>query len=248
MDRFTSAMAAGVLLLGAAVVAPAAASAQTRVCPVSQSFFGTLKSVQGNTIVLQTDEGRMGTVSINSGAQFNAHGYALRPGVYVGVFGCATPNGVFHASQVNLAANAARYHQSLSGVIARKASDRLYVAEPVSRMTRLWMVPDADEFRVGQSVTGVGMLGAQGVFYPQRINNASTAFVPERETTAPRSITLAGTIKRIAPGRLYVWEPAYRTTGTWFVKNWREFRVGQRVVGTGTENTKGDFFPFSVRR
>jgi hypothetical protein len=247
MDRFSSALAAGLLLLGAAVLTSAPASAQMRVCPVSESFFGTLKSVQGNTIVLQTDEGRMGTVSINSGAQFNAHGYSLRPGVYVGVFGCATPNGVFHASQVNLAANAARYHQSLSGVIARKASDRLYVSEPVSRMTRLWMVPDADEFRIGESVTGVGMMGAKGVFYPQRINNASTAFVPERERTV-RSITLAGTIQRIEPGKLYVWEPAYRTTGTWMVKNWREFRVGQRVVGTGTENTRGDFFPFSIHR
>ncbi len=249
MARFTTALAVGLLVGGSMLVATAPASALTRYCPTRESFFGTVQSAQGNTIILRTDDGRSGTVTIDNGARVDTHGYAMRPGTYVGAYGCLTPNGVFHASEVTLAANQSLYAQTITGVVRRKAGDRLFVYEPSRGTTGIWYVPDVDDFRVGETVTGTGMLAASGEFYPQSINNASTAYVPEMgPRPAPRSITLSGIVRRIVPGALIVWEPSRRTTGTWFVRNAGAFRVGESVIATGTENRRGDFYPFSVRR
>lgn len=197
--------------------------------------------------MLQTQNGGTGTVILDDGARVNAHGYSLRPGAFVGAYGCVTPNGIFHASEVTLAGDASLYATSITGTVQRKSSNVLYVYEPARRTTGVWYVPDIDDFNVGQSVTGIGMMGANGEFYPQQINNASTAFVPEGVAPGRRaSITLSGIVRRVGNGTISVWEPSRRTTGTWFVRNSGRFRVGQRVVGTGTENRRGDFYPFSV--
>ena len=248
MARFSTALAAGLLLAGTAIVASAPASAQARFCPTRESFFGTVQSVQGRTLMVQTRSGGTGQIVLDDGARVNAHGFSMRPGTFVGAFGCVTPNGVFHASEVTLAGDAALFSTTISGTVQRKSGNVLYVFEPARRTTGLWFVPDIDDFHVGQAVTGIGMMGANGEFYPQQINNASTAFTPEGVAPSRRtSITLSGVVRRVGSGTISVWEPSRGTTGTWFVRNSLRFRVGQRVIGTGTENRRGDFYPFSVQ-
>ncbi len=210
-------------------------------------LFGTIERVQGNDLIVRGQRGRWVTVMLDAAHRTYAHGYTVRPGIFVGAYGCATPNGVFHASQIALAADSSLYHQTISGTVQRISGDRLMVREPSRRTAAVWYVPDIDDFHVGQAVTGIGMLGANGEFYPQSINGASTAYSPGDQPVRRTSITLRGVVQRIRPGVLYVWEPAYRTTSTWFVRNSAAFRVGQNVVGTGTENTRGDFFPRTVR-
>jgi hypothetical protein len=200
-------------------------------------------------MIVRTNNGHSGTIMLDNNASINAHGYAMRPGTFVGAFGCVSPNGVFHASEVTLAANQSLYSQTITGVVQRKSGDTLIVTEPARRTTGVWYVPDIDDFRVGQTVTGIGMMGGNGEFYPQSINGASTAFAPERSEQMPRraSITLTGVVKRVERGAIIVWEPTRRTTGTWFIRDAGRFRVGERVVGTGTENRRGDFYPSTIQ-
>jgi hypothetical protein len=248
MVRLFQGITASLVFIAAAAAMAGTASAQTasqtRYCPTRESFFGTIDRVQGNMITVVPASGHWGTVLIDNNTHLNAHGYALRPGTYIGAFGCVSPNGDFHASEVTLAANAGAYSQTISGVVRRISGDQLYVSEPARHTEGLWIVPDVDDFHVGQTVTGIGMMSASGAFYPQSINGASTAYVP---TGAQHpSITLSGIVRRVQAGALVVWEPARRTTGTWFVRNASAFHVGQNVTGTGTENRRGDFFPYSV--
>jgi hypothetical protein len=251
MARITNALAAGLLLLGCTIAASAPASAQTRFCPTRESFFGTVQSVQGNTLIVQPANGHTGTVMIDNNARVNAHGYAMRPGMFVGAFGCVAPNGVFHASEVTLAASPSLYATTITGTVQRISGDQLFVTEPSRNTTGIWVVPDVDDFHVGMNVTGTGMMGSNGMFFPQTINNITTAFVPETTVTQTRSmhptITLSGVVRRVEPGALIVWEPSRHETGTWIVHNTSSFRVGQNVVATGTENRRGDFYPYSIR-
>lgn len=247
MARITKTLAVTALAAAALFAAHGNASAQTRFCPTRESFFGTIQQRNGNTLIVRTPSGGSGTVVLQPQTTVNAHGYALRPGTYVGAYGCVTPNGVFHASELTLASDASLYQTQISGVVERIAGNRLWVREPARRTTGIWYVPDIDDFRVGQTVTGTGMMAANGEFYPQRINNASTAYVPEyNESSSRPSITLSGVVRRVMPGALMVWEPSRGTTGRWIVRNAQAFRVGENVVATGTENRRGDFYPYSV--
>ena len=247
MARITKTLAVAALAGAALFAAHANASAQTRFCPARESFFGTIQQRNGNSLIVRTPSGGSATIMLESQTRVNSHGYALRPGTFVGAYGCVTPNGIFHASELTLAANASLYQTQISGVIQRVSGDRIWVREPARGTTGIWYVPDVDEFHVGQTVTGIGMIGANGEFYPQRINNASTAYVPEyNESSSRPSITLSGVVRRVMPGALIVWEPSHRTTGTWIVRNAQAFRVGESVVATGTENRRGDFYPYSI--
>jgi hypothetical protein len=231
-------------LFGAAALAASAAlgtSASAALCPASESFFGTIQRVNGSTITVQTPTRHWAKVRILPNARVNMNGNAIRPGVYVGAYGCVAPGGVFQASEITLSANGSNYREQLSGVVRRIGSDRILVAQD-GRGNGWWYVPNAAAFSVGQRLNAVGMIGANGGFYPQSIDGRIVAY----DTTyaaAPRStITLSGTVRRVNGNTLVVWEPAYRTTGTWVVGNAARFRVGQRVSGVGTEDRRGRFY------
>lgn len=232
------------LALAGGVLTAATASAQTY-CPTHENFFGTVQRVNGNMLTVQTPSGHTADVAIESGARINGNGYTVRPGVFVGAFGCVTPNGVFHANEITLSGNQSAYTERISGVVQRIQSGRLYVRETTGR-TGLWYVPDNDDFAVGQSVTGTGMLGANGVFYPQSVNGHVTAYdtdVTRSYGMASRNtITLTGTVQRVGSNTLMVWEPSSRHSGKWVVPNAGRFRVGQRVSATGREDRRGTFY------
>ena len=247
----THLLAAGLLAAGAAAVS-LTATAQAANCPTRESFFGTVQRVQGNTITVRANNGHWGTVMLDGGARVNTNGYSLRPGAYVGAYGCVTPNGIFHASQITLARDASFYNRTISGVVSRVESGRLVVNEQSpQRTTGYWYVPDTDEFHAGMSVTGSGMIGANGSFYPQTVNGrnvvADLDTAPQTAgTQTAATVTLQGRVQKVMPGKLIVWEPTRRTSGTWIVSNAVAFRVGQTITATGTVRN-GVFYPTNIR-
>lgn len=246
MARIPKLFAVGLLAAIAAVASHGTASAQARFCPTNESFFGNVQSVRGNVIMVRTDAGSTGTILLNPSTRINTHGFGLRPGMFVGAYGCVTPDGVFHPTQITLAADRARYSERISGVVERITPGVLFVRESSRGETGQWYVPNSNDFRIGQRITGVGMIGANGAFYPQSIDNLGLAYMPRPYQRNTSSITLSGVVRRVMPGSLLVWEPSHGTTGTWIVRNARSFRVGQNVVATGTEDRRGNFYPYSV--
>ena len=231
----------GSLVLAASAALGAHASAAPY-CPSNESFFGTIERVNGNVLTVQTPSGHWAQVRIDNNARVNANGGTIRRGAYLGAYGCVTPGGVFHASEITLSNRQSGYNERLSGVVRRiESNGRLLVAQN-GHGYGTWYVPDTDEFHVGQSVDATGMLGPNGAFYPQTINGSSAAYDTDY-TSAPRStITLNGTVRRVNGNSIVVWEPSHGTTGTWIVPNTGRFRVGERVSATGTEDRSGRFY------
>ncbi|HKU67811.1 MAG TPA: hypothetical protein VJP85_08545 [Candidatus Baltobacteraceae bacterium] len=235
----------GSLVIAACAAFGATASAAT-FCPTSESFFGTIQRVNGSMLTVQTPSGHWADIRVESGARVNANGMSLRPGTFVGAFGCVTPNGVFNANEVTLSANRAAYNEQLSGVVQRIQTGKLIVRE-TSGSFGAWFVPDTDEFHVGQTVTANGMRSSNGSFYPQTINGRMVAFdtdvTTEPSSSARNTVTLSGTVQRVGGNTLLVWEPASRHSATWVVSNaGSRFRVGERVSATGHEDRFGRFY------
>lgn len=232
----------GSLALAGSILTAAAASAAPQ-CPVNQSFFGTIQRVNGTMLTVRTPSNHWAAVAIDSGAQIHTNGNTLRPGRYVGLYGCVTPNGVFHANEVTLANGPSGYNERLSGVVQRIESGRLIVRE-TNGSTGTWYVPDVGEFHVGQTVSAIGMLSGNGSFYPQSVNGQNIAY--DTDLTAPpaagNTITLSGTVQRVGTHTLLVWEPSSRHSATWIVSNAGRFRKGERVWATGTEDRRGHFY------
>lgn len=245
MKRFTPLLAAAAM---AALGALAGTHASAATCPSQESFFGTINRVDGNMLNVTTQRGNGATMRIDSGARINTNGYAMRSGTYFGAYGCVTPNGVFHASEVTLSGSQSSYHETLSGVVDRIENGRLLVRQN-GHGYGTWYVPDAEDFTRGQTVTGVGMISRGGVFYPQTVNGRSVAYDADNGSApaTSRTITLTGVVQRVRAGSLLVWEPNYNHSGTWIVSDAGRFRVGQRLVATGTEDTSGRFYPTSIQ-
>jgi hypothetical protein len=245
-NLFTAFISAAALL-SAPLLVSSPASAAT--CSTPRSFFGTVQKVNGSVLTLRAPNGNWADVRIESGARVHTNGYSIRPGVYVGAFGCVMPSGLFEANEITLASNAASYSRTLSGVITQVASDRLVVRQSSTSSSNArwgtWYLPDTNGFRVGQTVTGTGYVSAGGTFYPQTINGRSLAYYGRTGNPEP-SVTLSGVVQRVSSNAIYVWEPQTRHTGRWFVADASRFARGERVTGTGTENHSGDFYPWSV--
>lgn len=247
MGRFTT-MLAAIGLAGAAWFA-SAAGASAATCPSNESFFGTVQRMSGDMLTVSTQAGKWANVRIDRNARINRNGSDLQPGAYVGMFGCVTPDGVFHASEVTLARNASKYHETLTGIVERVQPGRILVKQN-GHGYGTWYVADSDRFRTGQQVSGVGMIGDNGAFYPQTVNSETTAFDPD-DTSPPRmatsnTITLTGIVRKVSPDSLLVWEPNVNHSGTWMVRDAGKYHVGQRLVATGTEDRAGHFYPSRI--
>jgi len=243
MARFTTTLGAG-LLLGFALVAFGPASARAASCSPHENVFGTIQSVQGNLVTLRGAQGQTATVLVGEDAQMNTHGYQMRPGTFARMYGCVE-NGMLHATQVNLAANSAGYYESRepitrSGVVRRVSDRAIYVWVPEYRTEMTWIVNNGDRFRDGERVVAQGTENTRGDFFPSSIRVVG-------QTSQTGSITLSGVVRRVTSGAIYVWEPAHNTETVWMVRDAGRFRVGEHVVGRGTENTRGDFFPSSIQ-
>lgn len=235
----TLVLAAGSLFSASASAAP--------LCPRGESFFGTIQRIQGRELTVRTPSGHSANVIMDSGARINSNGSTLRPGMFVGAYGCVTPNGIFHADQLTLSTHQSNYNERLTGTVRRiEAGNRLLVSQN-GRGTGTWYVPDVDEYHVGQAVSGVGMIGSNGSFYPQSIDGRNTAYDTDATMSASRStITLSGIVQRVNSNSISVWEPVNRTTGTWIVRGARRFRKGERVTAVGTEDRSGRFYVYHI--
>ncbi|HLI96670.1 MAG TPA: hypothetical protein VKT72_11370 [Candidatus Baltobacteraceae bacterium] len=228
-------------LLFAAMALFARPASAAPLCPTGESFFGSIVRVSGNMLTVRTASSHWADVRIESDARINTNGTSMRPGMYVGAYGCVEPGGVFSASEITLSTDQAAYREHLTGTVRRIETGKLLVAETGYGYGQ-WYVPDIDDFHVGQSVSATGMRGANGAFYPQTINGRTVAYDTDYASAPRSSITLNGTVRRVNGNSIIVWEPSDHTTGTWIVRNPSRFRVGERVSATGTENGHGDFY------
>lgn len=247
MGRFTT-MFAAIGLAGAAWFA-SAAGASAATCPTNESFFGTVQRMSGDMLTVSTQAGRWANVRIDRNARINKNGSDLDRGAYIGAFGCVTPDGVFHASEITLARNASRYHETLTGIVERVEPGRILVKQ-YGHGYGTWYVSDSSRFRAGERLSGVGMIGDNGAFYPQTVNSETTAYDPD-DTSPPsvanaNTITLTGIVRKVNGGSLLVWEPNVNHSGTWIVRDAGKYRVGQHLVATGTEDRSGNFYPSRI--
>jgi len=243
MIRNTTAL----LLACAASMASASASA-TPNCSTPRSFYGTIERVNGNVITVRTPRGTWADVQIENGARVVANGNAMRPGTYLGAYGCVTPAGVFEASDVTLSSNGNPYSRTLTGTVTRVENGYIVVRENGYGYGS-WYVPDSEDFHPGQQVSGTGWESRAGTFYPQTVNGQSVAYDGDNRDRdrSPRTITLTGVVQRVGANTLLVSETTNHTSGTWIVSNaGSRFRIGERVVGTGTEDRFGRFYPSHV--
>jgi hypothetical protein len=233
-------------LVGSLVIAACAAFGATAsaaaLCPTSESFFGTIQRVNGSMLTVQTQSGHTADVHVERAARMHTNGNSIRPGVFIGAYGCVTPNGVFNADEVTLTTNSSDYNKQLTGTVERIQTGALLVRE--DGHTGLWYVPSPTDFQVGQSLSAVGMISSNGSFYPQTINGRSVAFQPQTSAApASNTITLTGTVRSVGTNMIMVWEPASRHNAKWMVSNaGNRFHVGQRVSATGREDRSGTFY------
>jgi hypothetical protein len=228
-------------LSGAALLAATASAAA--MCPASESFFGTIERVNGSMLTLQTPAGRGADVRIENNARVNTNGNSMRPGTFAGVYGCVERSGVFVASEVTLSRTQSSYNESVSGTVQQVQSDRILVEEQMRHTSGWWYVPNASQFTVGETVTGVGFLGTNGAFYPQSVNSHGVAFTPMAVSGSSATITLTGTVRSVNSSHtMIVWEAANHTTGTWVIPNAARFHTGERVSARGTEDRHGRFY------
>ncbi|MGZ3497460.1 MAG: hypothetical protein ACXVAM_14910 [Vulcanimicrobiaceae bacterium] len=248
MSRFAPAIFLSTLITLVAA-ATAAASAKPPACPERGSIFGTIDRINGDDVHIVGDRNGDDHVIVRD-AKIHRNGLALRPGVFVGAFGCQNGN-VFIASEITLAPNADEYglysaqipEETLSGKVVRVEPGRLYVEEPSRGTIGIWYVADATAHRVGEPVTGIGRDGPNGAFYPRSINGGA---VRSQVSGSGRSVTLSGIVTRVEDGKLDVLEPGYHTAGLWITTYASRFHVGQHVTGTGTEDHRGDFYPTRI--
>jgi len=239
-SKFTAPLIGSLVLAVSAALGANASAAPY--CPSSESFFGTIERVNANTLTVKTPSGHWALVRVDNNARVNTNGGTIRPGVFVGAYGCVAPGGVFHASEITLSSTQRGYNERLTGVVRRIESDgRLLVAQN-GHGYGTWYVPDTRTFSVGQTVDATGMLGPNGAFYPQIINGRNVAYDTQYTSVPHNAITLTGTVRRVSRNAIIVWEPSHGTTGTWIVPNTGRFRVGERVSATGTEDRSGRFY------
>ncbi|HEV3154779.1 MAG TPA: hypothetical protein VGZ02_13315 [Candidatus Baltobacteraceae bacterium] len=128
---------------------------------------------------------------------------------------------------------------ALSGVVQHIWPHSLDVWEPAQHTSGTWFVANPNQFRIGERITGTGTENTRGDFYPSSI---SVVAMPSTNT-----ITLTGTVQRIGPNSVYVWQNATGHTAQWIVWNPSRFQIGERITASGTEDRAGQFFPYTVR-
>ncbi len=68
-----------------------------------------------------------------------------------------------------------------------------------------------------------------------------------RAAAQSNTITLSGTVQSIGAHTIAVWENARGETGEWVLSNPGAYHSGEYVVGVGTEDRSGRFYPRRVR-
>lgn len=135
--------------------APAVARADVY-CPQQISIFGAVDSVNGNEMTVNTTSNIGHIHVIMNRPTMNTHGLQLRPGVFVGVYGCLQQGGrAFDADEVTLAPSSNAYNnyerpeRIYQGRITQVGNGGIRIA--VSGGT-LWVQTSAGGFRNGQNV------------------------------------------------------------------------------------------------
>lgn len=223
--------------------------------PCHVSVLGTVTSVRSTEqFTIQTGSR---SIDVHSrGSRVNARGLALRPGIFVGAYGCYGSNEhEFNASQITLAPSQAAYndrdsdrntagaadidacHVSLFGTITSLRGQNGFMLQPQRGSTGTVLV-DYRSARInanGLTIRPGVFAGLYGcverdgqVFKPNEVTLATSAAA---YTQANRTVTLAGTVDEVNRGWIGV---RSRYTGHIHVYTSQTgFRMGERVEVRG---------------
>ncbi|MDP9023826.1 MAG: hypothetical protein M3N13_00440, partial [Candidatus Eremiobacteraeota bacterium] len=190
-------------------IAPAVASAADTFCPTRSSVYGTVASVKGDTMTIQTHK-EEGFVPVRfRGADINYRGLALRPGVYVGVFGCMVQRDRYFAGeQLTLATSAETYpgrHDTdagmttIEGRIDAVRGGRVLIDSNQGH-GNVWVQTNRDDLRAGQLVRAHG-----------RFTDDNRSFVADTITIVSGDrndnggmVTIQGRIDAVRSGRVLI--------------------------------------------
>jgi hypothetical protein len=148
----------GVTVLAGALTASATADLY---CPDQISIFGNILAVRGNVMTVHTTS-NIGDIHVQMNRpELNAHGLQVRPGVFVGVYGCLRPGGqLFDADEVTLATSADAYaayqrpERSYDGTVTMVETTRVEIQ--TSAGGKLWVKTSQGGLHHGDRVHTVG--------------------------------------------------------------------------------------------
>lgn len=181
MKYFTAFLASCSLLAALAFAPPAiAADRDTSYCPHETSLFGNVISVTPKFFDVQSVGGDEGKVRIyGNGARLHDNGLSVRPGVFVGAYGCYDHHDYFRASELTLSTNAntyngyRRYVTTITGVVTSLQGNRVLV-QTNGRSGKVWVYNNTAPLQVGERVA------FRGSFDP-----ANSAFVATSTVVNP---------------------------------------------------------------
>jgi hypothetical protein len=184
--------ALGMLLMGLVVPAGSpSANAAVGLCPATTSLYGTVQSVRGNDVLVKTGQHGYEHFLVQ-GADLDTNGLRLRPGIFIGAFGCSADNfRTFRAVRATLAYSAAtypsrtRHQQVLTGTVVQLQGSRLLVqtGEPYG-LVHVYKL-DTDDVRAGQRISLTGAFNPDGSFSRSGSLQRLAGGGPERQMAQP---------------------------------------------------------------
>ncbi len=150
------------------------AHAANGVCPTGTSLFGAVREVHGKTLLVKTIGARGFETIRTDDATIHYDGLTLRPGIFVGAYGCFTPDfRRFDASEVTLSTDAAGYPskhhtETLMGVVRSIGTGTILVDTGLPHGHVTIRTSSTDRIKVGDRIQ------ATGSFRPDETFVAST--------------------------------------------------------------------------
>ena len=142
-------------------------------CPNETVQFGTINSVHGDDIFIEGSGFYGHEDIIDNHAVINHNGLTLRPGVFVGAFGCFESERMFRASEITLATSestfphGARHIEEIEGRVLHVMSGRLQIQS--GRVHGLVTINTSFVASVGQAVSATGFFNTDGTFDASKV-------------------------------------------------------------------------------
>ena len=234
-------------LLGAGL-APVSAKADGCIGQKPASIFGTVVSSQGDSFTLRDSTGR--NIDVNKqDAHMDYDGLSLNPGVYAGVYGCATGQQAFTAEIVTLSSSAQTYpsryrytskDKYVDGTVVETHPGQVLIHGTSGDHSDVWVMTNQTGFSKGETIhaTGYFIQGDRGFV----ASNISVAQNPPANGLEQ----LQGQVREVKAGRVLVHEQT-RNAYVWVLTNAQNLRQGETIYVTGHSDQNREFVASNIQ-